>query len=309
MKIAYLILAHTDPRQLQKLVKSLFQENVTYFFIHIDKKTNITPFIDKLKDIDNCIFIKNRVTINWAGYSICQAEKNLLKASLGYEKKIERFILLSGLDYPLWSNQRMMTEYINNPHKIYMKAYNLSKVTYPPKIPQRICTYHFRDLQITNRTLRRYIIGGLMHIMNFLPIKKAKYIIHNKEKWDIWGGSQWFNIPRDCAEYINNVSDFKEIIDYFKTSFAPDELMFQTIIYNSPFKKNAESFEENGVYPGLEKTTLTHYIEYRGAQKVFDENDFNKLIASRKMFFRKAVSGKSNQLIKMIDNHRSNERC
>ena len=66
----------------------------------------------------------------------------------------------------------MLDEYNENSEKLYMKAYNLSIINEPKKTPQRIQTYHFRDLPIQNATLRKYIISGLMRIMNILPIKK-----------------------------------------------------------------------------------------------------------------------------------------
>ena len=44
IQIAYLILAHTDPLQLKKLVQSLYVKDTTVFFIHIDAKVNQFAF-------------------------------------------------------------------------------------------------------------------------------------------------------------------------------------------------------------------------------------------------------------------------
>lgn len=306
MKIAYLILAHTDPLQLKRLVTSLYVSDSTFFFIHIDAKQNICPFQTALQNIPNCIFIKKRITVNWGGYSLCMAEKELLKESIRFNPICDRFILLSGLDYPLWSNTEMLDEYSKNPNKLYIKAYNLSSINEPKKIPQRIQTYHFRDLSFPNATLRKYIIAGLMRMMNVLPIKKKRTIQFDNKIWNIWGGSQWFNLTRECAIYVLSVmKNNKCVCKYFKTSLAPDELMIQTIIFNSSYKVYAEAFDENGVYPGLVDTSYTHYIEYNGAQKVFTENDFEKLIMSQKMFCRKIQTGKSEKLIELINKYRS----
>lgn len=307
MKIAYLILAHTDPCQLKRLINALYVKDCTYFFIHVDAKQNILLFKEALQKCYNYSFINRRITINWGGYSLCEAEKELLRESLNFNIKCDRFILLSGLDYPLWSNERMFEEYRNNPNKLYVKAYNLSIIDTPKKIPQRVQTYHFRDLSIKNIKLRRCIIGGLMRLMNILPIKKNRVIKFDGKLWQVWGGSQWFNITRECASYVLDVMEHNnKLCKYFKTSLAPDELMIQTIIFNSPYKIYADSFEENGKYPGLEETSCTHYIEYKNAQKVFTENDFEKLKDSGKMFCRKIQSIKSDELIKKIDCFRNN---
>ena len=47
MRIAYMIAAHTDPIQLRRLVISLNGEDIE-FFIHIDKKNDIQPFLREL---------------------------------------------------------------------------------------------------------------------------------------------------------------------------------------------------------------------------------------------------------------------
>lgn len=51
MKIAYLISAHTDPIQLKKLVRSLYVDGKTYFFIHIDKKAKIIDFENEVSSL------------------------------------------------------------------------------------------------------------------------------------------------------------------------------------------------------------------------------------------------------------------
>lgn len=46
-----------------------------------------------------------------------------------------------------------------------------------------------------------------------------------------------------------------------------------------------------------------YYIEYKGYIETFTENDFDKLIASDKMFVRKLQSGVSDQLMDKIDTY------
>lgn len=309
MKIAYLILAHKDPFQLRRLIQALNVPGATGFFIHIDAKTEADPFMEQVSGIDNCqfLFVKNRVDVFWGGMSICKAESELFHLALQHSPQFERFILLSGQDYPLWSNKRIFDEIASHPQKLYMKAYNLSAINYPPRhILGRITRYHFRDINITNDAIRRVVVGGLGRLMAYAPLRKKKNVILKDKCCDVWGGSQWLNINRECAEYIMDVWDnSRELKQYFKTSLAPDELLFQTIIYNSHFKNYAESFEEGSNYPGLEATTITHYIEYKQAQKVFVESDFEKLISSDKMFFRKVETGISDSLLDKIDTYRN----
>lgn len=307
MKIAYLILAHTDPIQLKRLIKSLSIGEKVSFFIHIDARQDIKRFKTEVVDLPNVFLLEERVKVYWAGFSICKAERLLLKYALLSKNKFDRFVLLSGLDYPLWSNNKILDYYEKHPEIVYMKGYNLSKVKEPKKVPQRIRTYHFRDLPIENSTLRHYIVGGLMKLMNHLPIRKRIYIEEDGRRLEVYAGSQWFNIPRSCAEYLYERMNDSKVCRYFRTSFAPDEMLVQTIIFNSKFKDNAIDCFEDGIYPGLEKITYSHYIEYEGGQAVFNLSDFGKLIKSDKMFCRKVQTGISDELLNIIDEYRKND--
>ncbi|HAP7946407.1 TPA: glycosyl transferase, partial [Enterococcus faecium] len=55
MKICYLILAYNDIGNLKRLVNRLNENAV--FIIHIDKKTDIEPFIEAFKSYDNVEFL------------------------------------------------------------------------------------------------------------------------------------------------------------------------------------------------------------------------------------------------------------
>lgn len=89
MKIAYLISAHTDPIQLKRLVTALNIENVTSFFIHIDKKVNIKTFTDLIFG-NNIFFIKNRIKTNWGAFSQCKYQIALIEACLNNSLKFDR---------------------------------------------------------------------------------------------------------------------------------------------------------------------------------------------------------------------------
>ena len=49
----------------------------------------------------------------------------------------------------------------------------------------------------------------------------------------IKGGSQWFSIPRDFAEYINN--DRENILKFCHDGYCLDEVFMATWLYNSPY--------------------------------------------------------------------------
>src|ERR1700755_343088 len=77
MKIAFLILAHKNPKQLQRLLNAL-QHPSFHFYIHIDAKTDAEPF-KYLIDNNITFFVNKRAKIYWAGYGTIQATINGLQ--------------------------------------------------------------------------------------------------------------------------------------------------------------------------------------------------------------------------------------
>src|SRR5690554_4776848 len=97
-KVAYLILAHTDPEQLYNLTRSLDYES--RIFIHLDKKSDIRKF--KEYDYPSSVsFIEDRVKVSWAGFNMVVATLNLMKVAMEHSKDYSHLVLLSGLDYPI----------------------------------------------------------------------------------------------------------------------------------------------------------------------------------------------------------------
>lgn len=116
--------------------------------------------------------------------------------------------------------------------------------------------------------------------------------------WNVYFGSEWIGVTRPCAEYLDEKLKDKDIRAYFKTVYAPDELCVPTVVMNSKFRRNAIKVD-NLSFQGV---TPLHYLNYVGSIWIYDENDFDDIVGSGKMFVRKVISGKSEKLIDLIKN-------
>ena len=87
-----------------------------------------------------------------------------------------------------------------------------------------------------------------------------------------------------------------QIAHYFRDSFCPAETLIQTIAFNSPHWAGRCILSE-GPYQSLAALTPLHFIEYDPVIKILDESDLDRLLASGKMFCRKVVSGRSDNLV------------
>ena len=66
LKIAYICLCHTDPVFVAKTAKALNYE-LDGFFIHVDNKRDISPFVDACNGLNNVHFVKERIDNYWGG--------------------------------------------------------------------------------------------------------------------------------------------------------------------------------------------------------------------------------------------------
>jgi hypothetical protein len=89
----------------------------------------------------------------------------------------------------------------------------------------------------------------------------------------------------------------KKLVRYFKTSYAPDEMLIPTIVFNSTYSINAIAVKERS----FSKLTPLHYLRYTNHIWVYDESSYTNIMNSGKIFVRKLVSGKSEKLIEMIN--------
>lgn len=68
MDINYLILAHQNPAHLGRLIQKLQTDN-TYFYVYIDKKSDLKPFETELAVFDNIYMLKEeRIEVKLGTY-------------------------------------------------------------------------------------------------------------------------------------------------------------------------------------------------------------------------------------------------
>lgn len=107
------------------------------------------------------------------------------------------------------------------------------------------------------------------------------------------GRSQWFTATRESVAYIvDYVKRERWISKFFKFSWAADEMIFQTILYNSPFR---DQMVNNNLL----------YLDWSAGEpspKVLTMADAPALIASDRLFARKFNSRDDSEILDYIDN-------
>jgi hypothetical protein len=222
MKIAYLILAHRNPKLIKKAVECLSCEDVS-FLIHIDAKVAIKQF-DSIRG-KNVFFTDERIAVYWGEFSQTEAILLLIQEALAAPQRYDYLVLLSGSDFPLKSGR-----YIRNFLEKNQGHEFISMVKLPtPDMPlSRINTLRFPSTRSVSRLLFRALAKvGLAqrdYRKRFGTLKP-------------YSGHTWWALSREACNYIIEFTqNHQKFVQFFENTFASDEMLIHTILGNSPFK-------------------------------------------------------------------------
>lgn len=334
-KIAYIILAHNQPNLLKRLISQLNVEGSTIFIVHWDRKKKIKE-LESLKCITSNIYlVEERVDGVWGGISLVKATLNAIKEMLRLEFSFDYAVLLSGQDYPVKDNQFIFDFFQYSEGNLYMEIFNQFNCTKEwQKIvfSDRLGCYNLiletdwyrlrEDKQresLEKRVISKQgdnsqwklifdddIVRRLKHKFRgcSFPRQLPPATIEGKEtKLIAWGGSQWWALPYDAVNYIDNfVKENPQYYDFHKFTFIPDEIFFQTIIMN---------------HPEFSRRVINHRLKYLDWSRdikpmVFNDEylDYFTPICLNPFFLfaRKFETETSNNILNQIDTLLNNEK-
>lgn len=276
MRIAHLLLVHAEPAQVARLVARLRQPHADVF-LHVDRKAPLAPFA-AIAAQPGVFLVQKRVKVYWGAYSIVAATLNGFNEILAAEKKYDWINLLSGQDYPLQPLSAFHDFLQQHPGRAFMEYYPIA-TEWTEALP-RIQEYHLTNYPLPGA----YRLAQL--ISQWLPPRQMPH------GWTAVGRSQWMTLPREHVAYLRQLLSHDHAVRrFFSLTWAPDEFIFQTILYNSLYR-------DRMVNDNL------RYLEWpQGAAspKVLSGEDWPALAASGKFFARKMHPQTSAELLAQLD--------
>lgn len=233
MNIAFLVLAHKNPGQLEYLAEALTEDGDDVY-IHIDKKADFA-----FKETENVFVIpkEKSYSISWGSIEMVYATLRLLEEA--NKKDYDYICLLSGQDLPLYSIRKIKefldadgkSNYIDVAVQNDMqrrKSLKLVETDYPEWISlDRISVKIIKNIYML-------ISGGTGHTFSFLKKKPPL-------DFKIYFGSQWWMLNSETAIYVEKIcKENPQILRYFEKTIVPDESFFQTIVMNSEYSKSVK---------------------------------------------------------------------
>jgi Core-2/I-Branching enzyme len=281
MNIAYLILAHNNPGHLARLTQALATEN-SAIFIHIDKKADIRPFLELAGE--NVHFTSKRVPVYWGDYSQIEAILTLIDTAMAGSQRYDYLVLLSGSDYPLRTAAQLEAHFVK-----YRGSEFINMVAMPSEAASK-------PLSRLTDYKPRHGLTAILAAQGRRVLVKAGIISRTRDYKTCFGaltpyaGSEWWALTHDACAYIQNfVARNRRIMKFFVNTSCPDEMVFQTILGNSPFKDKVRrnlTYTDWGRGGHSPSNIEMRHIELIRSEKVMMANDIygqGELIFVRKV--------------------------
>lgn len=281
---AFLVLAHSDPQQLWRLIRALGPQADKY--VHIDAKADFDSFY---RDEEGVTFVEPRVRVTWAGYSMVEAILNLVKAALQNGKDYSHLVLLSGSDYPIKRMEQVSDNFVRQPDREFIRYIDMRES--PEHYMRQLLKRHYREpvasLPLVDRAVRK-----VLNVAS-LPNSWSETIV------PFFGSTWWALTPRCCRFMIEYIEQNPSFESMNRRTFSPDEHFFHTIVGNSPFASRADGLQK---YLGVGTVNLAnfHLIDPTLA-KWFSLDDLDDVLQSDKLFVRKVRTETSSELLDAID--------
>lgn len=285
MKIAFLILCHKNPVQINYLIDTLDDKDVD-FYLHIDKKSNI---INEIKKKDNIYFLdkRKRLDIKWGQSQMIHATVNLIECALNNNIKYDYFWFLSGQDFPIKSisyikdfleknKERNYIEIMSKNNQLYKRFLKRNELKYAPFM--------------TSSNLLITILKHLYILVTGGPYKTLIFKRKNVTRLDFNFGSSWWLLTNECIHYIyGKIKTNPNIMKYFDNAICPDESLFQSIFVSSPYYNT--------------QAEIPVFIDWTGQNKhpkTFTINDYDELANSKYLMARKFDENIDDKIIKIL---------
>jgi len=225
MQLAFILLAHDHPGNVIRLMRQLVREG-DYVAVHWDKKASDDLCKLATKDLTSTelsrIRFSERINADWGRWSMVEATLAALTEIPRFEEEPEYVILVSGADYPTRPLAELKQFLHENRGMEFIESAdpNTELWVIEGLVKERYLHHHWfswRDspklFDLAWRLQRavgyeRKVPGGL----------SPRF------------GSQWWGLTWHSLRKIMKFSEDQRIRRFFKTTWIPDEMFFQTAL-------------------------------------------------------------------------------
>ncbi len=305
---SYIVLAHANPKQLQRFIDRLNDVN-TFFYVHIDLRSAIGEFETEI-NLPNVFFLKKRIKCRWGDFSLVEATLEGMKA-VAKDNRSGYCLLVSGQDYPIKTNASLNAFLKKNEGYDFIELKPAAELWIKNKWRVRIEQYKFdfsdkrEDFVVIPYVFSKSILNPLniLRILKVLikGVPNINLIFEPRQFPDYitpFAGSQWWAITTDTLksilDFLENHNDY---LTYNQYSFCSDEFFFHSIVNLLQERKQAK------VKPNL--TFVNWKAEDVPSPEILRSEDFEKLSQLPEPYFfaRKFDMEKEEEVFDRLDEY------
>lgn len=286
--LACVILAHTDPVQLRRLIDALDPFPV---FLHCDPKTAPEVFAEMITDLPERVTILDRVETGWAKWGNVEAELVGYRAALEHTDATH-IAVLTGTDYPLASTAEITAILTDYPDKSIVSVNPLPHSDWG------------RDGGFARLRYRHWAVGKRMLRLP-IPRRLPRDVVPA-------GGPQMKILARKHAEIVVHAAETRpDLVEFWRRSWVADETFVPTIL-NTPgfaphFADEHESASAWWVWWGERPSKSPTWLGLDFRDEILSGRKYGQDFP--RLFARKFSTAQSSELLDAIDAHRSRPRA
>ena len=298
-RIAFLVLAHGDAPLLLRLCARLSEHMI---FVHVDAKTRDFP-IAQLAALKNVVVLSPRVSVHWADFSMVEASLSLLESAMARNEQFSKFVLLSGGCYPVKPLRALASKFAGDGDHNYIRFTLLEG------------SPHLRNLTARHWRMSPFLPDSLLGRRRWLQTadKKARAVINKLSSYrarDFQAetgfvpsfGNSWWALSQPCVRYILKfVKEHAGFVQAHRSTYAPDELFYHTIIAQSPFAACSEGIQADMGARTNQAAPLHLIHPSEGRTFTNSDTDFALASTTEKYFIRKVNSRDTGALLDRVD--------
>jgi hypothetical protein len=221
MKQVILIHAHKELGLLNALIEQLVDDDLIVY-VNVDLKSAIE--VGRIHPAAR--LVQQRIPIHWADFSQVQATLNSLAEIVAAVPAFDKVIYVSGQDFPLLPNAQLKHELAKVAGQELLDHVPIGPDGWPCAYRYQ---YFYRPYAGALTDLACRLVSQVMRLAGL-----RRRMVNGYQPY---GGSAWWALSRACIEaLLAQVAADPAIVRFFRSVSCPDELFFQTLIMNSPFR-------------------------------------------------------------------------
>lgn len=234
MALAYCIVAYKNPEQIARLVRAIAHPG-NIVFLHYDRRSPragheaLARLAAELPDV----YVLPSRPVLWGRFSIVATQLEAMERALAFPWS--HFVTLSGQDFPLLPQARLVEELAARPQASYLGFFDAFGGIWKDA-HDRLTRVHFDSglleailkLPGVGRRLRRLM--GCENGIPFVPMVRRA-----RPAWFRYmGGSNHMALSREAVEHTLRDAAAQRIVARLRTTGIPEESVFQSVLCNSP---------------------------------------------------------------------------